>query len=65
LRKAAISASSINAATVSGRSAFSAVLIHCRSVSRFTPSSAAIRETDRPDERANATAPARNSAEYL
>ncbi|KAF0789682.1 hypothetical protein P405_26435 [Streptomyces sp. FR-008] len=65
MRKAAISASLVDSASASSRSAFSAVLIHCRSVSWFTPSSAAMRETGRPDERASATASARNSAEYL
>ncbi|KOU34440.1 hypothetical protein ADK54_40415 [Streptomyces sp. WM6378] len=65
MRKAAISASFADAATASGRPASSAVLIHCRNVSWFTLGSAAIRETGRPDDRANATASAWNSAEYL
>lgn len=43
----------------------SAFFTHWRSVSPFTPSSAAMRETGRSDERTIATASARNSSGYL
>ena len=43
----------------------SALFTHWRSVSPFTPSSAAMRETGRYDERTIDTASARNSAGYV